>query len=83
MGFSPLVSCLAYVQMGNGSVWSSMLFVVLEDIIKNKVNYIDTLMFDETRLATPYFQQMTLRSRIFKIIHTPLHFWSGLWIILG
>ena len=29
-------------------------------------------MFDETRLSTPYFQQMTVRSKIPKIIHTPL-----------
>ena len=46
-------------------------------------------MFGETKLATPYFQQMTLHSKIPKIIHTSLHFgaechlfWSELSIIL-
>ena len=29
-------------------------------------------MFGETRLATPYFQQMTLHSKISKIIDTSL-----------
>jgi hypothetical protein len=29
-----------------------------------------TLIFIETRFAIPYFQQMTLRSKISKIIHT-------------
>jgi uncharacterized protein with NAD-binding domain and iron-sulfur cluster len=36
------------------------------------VNYIDIFKFDETRVATSYFQQITLRSKIFKIIHTLL-----------
>ena len=39
-------------------------------------------MFGETKLATPYFQKMTLHSKIPKIIHTPLQKWSGVWIIL-
>ena len=34
-------------------------------------------MFDDTRLTIPYFQQMTLRSKTLKIIHTPLQKWSG------
>ena len=29
-------------------------------------------MFGETKIVTPYFQQMTLRSKILKIIHTLL-----------
>ena len=39
-------------------------------------------MFGETRLVTPYFQQMTLRFKISKIIHTPLQKWSGVENIL-
>ena len=31
-------------------------------------------MFGEIKLVTPYFQQMTLRSKILKIIDTPLNF---------
>ncbi len=39
-------------------------------------------MFSESRLITPYFQQMTLRSKILKIIHnTP--FFGTEWISLG
>ena len=61
-------------------------------ILYKMVNYIDTPIFDKTRLATPYFQQMTLCSKIPKIIHTPLQnnshgvecelFWSEVSIIL-
>ena len=39
-------------------------------------------MFDDTRLTIPYFQQMTLRSKIPKIIHATLQKWIGVWIIL-
>ena len=33
-------------------------------------------MFGETRLSTSYFQQITLRSKILKIINTSLKKWS-------
>ena len=39
-------------------------------------------MFSKTRLVIPYFQQITLRFKILKIIHNPLQKWSGVWIML-
>ena len=39
-------------------------------------------MFGESRLITSYFQQMTLRSKIPKIIHNT-RFFGAEWIILG
>ena len=46
------------------------------------VNYATPSKFGETRLNIPYFQQMTFRSKIPKIIHTPLQFGGGVSINL-
>ena len=70
--------------------------IIYIEAIMKKVNYIILLMFGETRLTIPYFQQMTLHSKISKIIHIPLKkmdrnvnyfgvecelFWSGVSIL--
>ncbi len=40
-------------------------------------------MFGNTRLAIPCFQQITLRSKILKIIYTSLQKWTGIQLFLG
>ena len=55
---------------------------IFKSNIDFRINYIDTSIFGETKLVTSYFQQITLRFKILKIIHTSLQKWSKVWIIL-
>ena len=40
-------------------------------------------MFGNTKLVTPCFQQITLRSKILKIIYISLQKWTGVQLFLG